>query len=258
MGSRTPEVPPPRPPPEASDELLSGDLQLASRALFLGHYTREELDAALAARGFWRDLAARGHPDAFVVFEEHATIGVRVLLRSGGDELGELRAHAGEFEGLRVVVIDWLEARDPRGRFTASRPQLPGQASPGLGLGRRLVDLLAAAARRTGAEGILAQPRHYHNAILYGRAGFHAWDPDVEGRILAVARDTASARLADVSWAFERGTLQDASVGAPVAWSALAGAMLLPTGRALESRFRDRAYRRAVRAASREARFVLA
>lgn len=209
------------------DELLLGDLRAAAESLFLGHYSEQELRDALAARGFWDALAARGFPDAQVSFEPSPT-GPRAVLRSGEAELGELRASIAPWNGARAIVIDWLEMRHPTAAFTRERPRLPGQNAPGLGLGRLMVELLVAAAKRVGAEAIVVRPQHYHNAVLYGRIGFRYADKARERRLRALARSLEGMTLPDASWAVERSAVLDPTTRAPVTWAHYAGDMVLP------------------------------
>lgn len=226
--------------------------------LFLGRYAQEDLDSRLAAHGFWDALARRGYPDARVALETQSGGHPRVRLLAGEADLGELRAHQDTFQERRVIVVDWIEARDPRASFTAERPRLPGQSAPGSGLGARLVALLASAAERTDAEGLLARPHYFHNAALYARAGFRFWDPAHEGALHALLRDLARVPLATASWAFEARRVQDAVTGAIVEWSSFASEQVLPVAPTLRARFEDDRYQRAVGEAAAARGFRLA
>lgn len=239
MGRRDGSLPP-LPPLAAGDEPL-----LDADALFLGHFTARDLDAALRSRGILDALARRGHADARVVVERDAAGATRVRLLAGAHALGEVRARHELWRGHKLVAIDFLEARDPRAAFTRERPQLPGQSAPGLGVGRGALELLATAARTTGAEGLLAHPQHYHNAVLYARAGFVHVDPEAEGRVRALARALAGLSLAEASWAVERGEVRDLASGAPVEWAKLAGDLVLLLTRAARAEL-DRPGREAV------------
>lgn len=208
------------------DDPLSGDLKLVASTLFLGHYTEHELREALRARGFWKDLEALGFPDADVTLEPSET-GPRAIVRSRGRELGELRASLTPWRGRRAIVIDWLEMRHPSAGFHRERPQLPGQRAPGLGLGRRMVELLIAAAGVVGADAIVVRPQHYHNAVLYTRIGFRYADPGIAARFAGLQRALAGRTLADASWTVDRSAVLDPATSRPVQWSDLAGDMVM-------------------------------
>lgn len=148
---------------------------------------------------------------------------------------------------MELLVVEWLSMQHPRGRFSASRPRLPGQEHPGLGLGRRVADLLELAARRLGVEGVLNRPRYYHNAELYA-ARFHYLDPVHEGWLVAARRDLADVGLATRSWLFERRALRRRGVAGRLGfWE---GEQVMPIARRLVQGFGGRRYRGAVRAAA--------
>lgn len=229
MGRRDGSLPPLPPLAEGDEPLLDAE------ALFLGLFTAADVDAALRSRGILDALARRGHADARVVVERDPAGATRVRLLAGSDALGEVRARHELWRGHKLVAIDFLEARDPRASFTPERPRLPGQSAPGLGVGRAVLGLLATAARTTGAEGLLARPQHYHNAVLYARAGFVHVDPEAEGRVRALTKALAGRSLADASWAVERGEVRDLASGAPVEWAKLAGDLVLPLAPGLQA-----------------------
>lgn len=208
------------------DEMLSGDLRAVADALFLGHYTEQELREALRARGFWDELAKRGFPHAELAVEATPT-GPRAAVRANGAELGELRASVAHWGNGRAIVIDWLEMRHPTAAFPPERPRLPGQSAPGLGIGRKMVELLAAAAERVGADAIVVRPQHYHNAVLYQRIGFRYADPAKEKRFEALVRSLRGRTLAEGSWAVEKSAVLDPTTGAPVTWAHYAGDMVM-------------------------------
>ncbi|HEY4003122.1 MAG TPA: universal stress protein, partial [Candidatus Xenobia bacterium] len=68
---------------------------------------------------------------------------------------------------LRVLELEWVLLQNPQQQFSADRPPLPGQKSPGLGIGYEVAELFVLAAERLGCDGLWNTPQHYHNARLY-------------------------------------------------------------------------------------------
>jgi hypothetical protein len=147
-----------------------------------------------------------------------------------------------------LLGVEWLSMQHPRGKFSTARPRLPGQEHPGLGLGGRVADLLAVAARRMGADGVLNRPRHYHNAEVYS-SRFRYLDPRLEGWLRAVRRDLGGRSLAERSWLIEEGRLRVADSDEVVRfWD---GEQVMPTVRRLSAALASRRYRSAVSEAER-------
>ena len=69
-----------------------------------------------------------------------------------------------EEDDAALLRIEWLLMQNPRARFTAQRPRLPGQKHPGLGLLADVIALLIVACDRLQLGGLLFVPAHYHTA----------------------------------------------------------------------------------------------
>lgn len=66
----------------------------------------------------------------------------------------------GEWE---VTEIAWMQMHDPTSKDT--RPLLPGQRFPGLGLGRKVAQVMESMASESKVtDGLLNFPFHWHNA----------------------------------------------------------------------------------------------
>lgn len=98
-----------------------------------------------------------------------------------------------------MIVIEWLSAKNPMKNFDDSRPQLPGQTNPGLGVMKYCFDLLYIMAKQIYKDGFLDVPDHMHGAMIYSRK-FKFFDPVHEGILRAVMRDLADFSLSDISW----------------------------------------------------------
>jgi hypothetical protein len=195
--------------------VCSSDLAGRSEPRFLGYYTRHGLEQALTAYGYlptierlgFRELEVRisstpGGPDRMTV---------SALVDQTRAVLVDLAASIRRIGGFRTLFVEWLELKDPRVRFSASRPRLPGQALPGLGLAEETMQLLVAAAERLSLDGVSFVPAHYHVAWI-ARSRFTFWDPAVRGRFEALVAHTArhplsvvSERLGTVGWPLEDG-----------------------------------------------------
>jgi hypothetical protein len=256
-----------RGPRRAALLLRSDELGLPSTGeprLFLGRLTTEALDATLDAAGIPAFLATRGFPDVRVATDlaegEHR---LRVQAAGDGALLVELRLAERATplpavlqgrgpENLHVLAILWVALQNPRAPFTPERPRLPGQDHPGLGVGRRLYEVLSGWAAAFGKDALLNVPEHYHNALFYA-VQFRFLDPVEQGRFEALRRDLGGLGVADASFAIEEGRVRDEVTGRTFAWDP--GAMVAPVGAALSAVLGSAPYRDAVAAARDEARF---
>jgi len=106
-----------------------------------------------------------------------------------------------------VLTIDWLHLSNPAAAFHPDRPRLPGQRSPGLGIGERVLELLYRVVHRLDLHAIVTVGEYFHNAYLYAQE-LPFFDPYYAGQLDALAdtllRD-ASLSLAQASWAIRWG-----------------------------------------------------
>jgi hypothetical protein len=251
-------------------ELRPEELGLPSTGeprLFLGRLSTGALRRALESVGIPAFLAGRGFPEVRVDTDlaegEHR---LRVAAADDGAVLIELRLaematplpavlRGSGPETLHVLAILWVALQNPRASFTAERPRLPGQDHPGLGVGRRLYEVLCGWAAAFGKDALLNVPEHYHNALFYA-AQFRFLDPVEQGRFEALRRDLSGLRVADASFAIEEGRVHDQAADRPFAWDP--GAMVAAVGVALTGVLGGTAYRQAVAAAREAARFRVA
>lgn len=213
-------------------EDLEESLGLRSRASrqqrLLGYYTASGLEHALHRYGVLDHLRRIGY-GGFRVTLDRTGAGERFRLHGRADRaehvLVELVLDRRHVAGVDVLYVNWMCLRNPKARFSALRPPLPGQDAPGLGIAREIAELLAVVARRLGLAGVAFRPAHYHSAFAARRA-FAFVDPARQGRFEALQRDVGHLSLLDASAAVEGGrALLD---GAPYAWEA--DEMLLAPG----------------------------
>jgi hypothetical protein len=207
-------------------------------ARYLGRLSLPALCAELDQAGVFAALWARGYQDPHTRIEvEEGAHRLLVTSSHGGESLIDLRMteealpvtepalRARGVEVLSVLVVEWLALQDPRAVFTRTRPRLPGQTHPGLGLGRQLYTRVLDWAAAWGKDGLVNVPAYFHNAKFYAPP-FTFLSAAEQGRFEALRRDLAHLPVADASAALEAGRVLDTSSGEPVTWSP--GGMLAP------------------------------
>ena len=217
---------------EASDLASVGS---GPTARFLGRFALPALCAELDQAGVLPALRTRGYDPVVRVEVGESEHRLLVTASDGRELLIDLRMseealpvsepalRARGIEVLSVLAVEWLSLQDPRAVFTRERPRLPGQAHPGLGLGRQLYSRVLGWAAGWGKDGLVNVPAYFHNAKFYAPP-FAFLDPAEQGRFEALRRDLASVPVAEASAALEAGRVVDAATGEPVTWSP--GAML--------------------------------
>jgi acetoin utilization deacetylase AcuC-like enzyme len=187
----------------------------------LGYYTADGLEHAFEQYGVLEHLRRLGYADfRFEVDREPRGDSLRVFARAAEAEhlLVEAVVQRQRVDREEVLYIHWLSLRNPRARFSALRPRLPGQEAPGLGLAREAGELFGQAARRLGLAGIAFRPAWYHMAYQARRMGMAFADPQRQARFETMLRDLASVPLLDATLAVAEGrVLLD---GEPYAWEA--------------------------------------
>jgi hypothetical protein len=233
--------------------------------LFLDRLTPAALERDLEAAGIYDQLAARGYGGLHVAVSreerEH-----RVRLMAAGVEAPLIDLRMSEMtsvpkdrvlrergaEVLYLLAVHWLSLQDPRAEFSPSRPALPGQAFPGLGVGRRLLGRLMAWSHEWGKDALVNYPAYYHNAVFYSRL-FTFLSPLRQGRLEALRRDLARLSVTEASWAVERGKVVEEPGGKVLRWRA--SEMVAPVTRVLKAYVKSDEYCQAVAAAESAVRF---
>jgi len=256
------------------ETFLAGELDLMDRDAdrrFLDFYGDRGLRLALEHYGIWQAIERRGYRN--IELSTHADDDRHTLV-IWGEADGLPRTHLvelvvrrdrlvpqGELEraalddGYDVLTVDWLTLRNPLGKFTPERPRLPGQDSPGLGVGERVVETLYRVVARLGLDAMMTVAEHFHNAVLYRRE-IEFFDPQYAGRCAALEHtlmEREGLSLAAASWAIDWGLVCDAD--APLTWRGEAQVW------AGEGRLRDwfgsKSYAQAMRESRQESRFAL-
>ena len=208
---------------ESSADEIAVDLGLRPRSsLLLGFYSEEGLEHALHRYGVLEQLKRFGFGPFRVVIADSEGLGDKMQV-FGDDEKGtahllfETLLEKKRVAGAEVLYVHWLTLRNPRARFSPSRPPLPGQEVPGLGLAREAGVLLSRMAVRLGLAGVAYRPANYHTAYQ-GRFALHFVDPQRQGRFEALVRDLAKISLLAATTAVAAGRVK--MNASPYAWEA--------------------------------------
>jgi acetoin utilization deacetylase AcuC-like enzyme len=187
---------------------------------FLGYYSKEGLEYALSRYGVWQQIQRLGFERLRIDLGAGSDgERIRILGTADGQEHSLIdvvldRKHIG---GDEYLYVNWLTLRNPRGRFSDSRPALPGQDVPGLGLAREVSELLALIAARLGLKGVAFRPSWYHMAYA-ARRGFRFIVPERQGRFDALIDAAKGVPLLEATQAVAQGRVQ--LNGQPYAWEA--------------------------------------
>ena len=139
-----------------------------------------------------------------------------------------------------MIIIEWLSAKNPLKQFDDNKPQLPGQADPGLGVLRFSFKVLYMMAKLVLKDGFLDIPNHMHGAIMYSKK-FKFFDPIHEGIIRAVIRDLGDYSLSDISWGILTGTIVDLAKNKPAVYAP--GPQIHYVSGRMKKYFRSKKYR---------------
>jgi len=209
---------------EETGETLMRDKDRGRR--FLDHYGALGLRVAFERYGLLAALERRGFPTVQVETHVHADRH-ELLVTSGAHRLVEIVLRRDILtvphdaldatdvdtppEVYRVLTIDWLALQNPCESFSAERPRLPGQSFPGLGIGWRVMTLLARMVERLELDAFVTVAEYLHNAELYAREMPHL-DPRESGRLTALLRTLRTEErltTAQASWAMEWGLVYE-------------------------------------------------
>ncbi|HHO49464.1 MAG TPA: hypothetical protein ENK18_01005 [Deltaproteobacteria bacterium] len=155
---------------------------------FLDFYTRHGLEHALTAYGYLPLLRRLGFQGLQIQLEPGGPpdrMQITAQLQGKRAILVDLSVSIRTLDPWKTLYVEWLELQDPRLSFTASRPRLPGQQRPGLGLAEETMTLLLRASERLELDGVSFVPAHYHVAWM-SRGRFVVLDPRARGRLAAL------------------------------------------------------------------------
>lgn len=245
------------------EELGIEDLFASEPELWLGFYTKEGLETAFKKYGFIEDFKEQGFEevDFELIFndaEEHMLRFwgkkpecpdiplIELVVRRGHIKPSGALASRLKRNYLNVLDVEWLQMQNPLAQFDASRPPLPGQNFPGLGLGKQVMELLRQASKRLQLDGLLTTPSYFHNALFYSEE-FYFFDPEVQGLFLALCRDILpqARNVGFASWALNwKMVAQMNPDGEPEPFAWFHESQVCPVSNELEKYFKSELYAR--------------
>jgi len=206
-----------------SESDITGDLgATGGPSLFLGRFSRHALELAMEWTGLFDRLRSRGfyrpHLDVDLGHPNGHTL--RLYTDSLEQELlieVRLRIERNLIPETRLLSIEWLLMQNPRASFSATRPPLPQQTHPGLGLVPDVISLLILLCDRLELDGLVFIPSHFH---LVRKAGKHLHFLRPEDRLWfeAVEKALRGLPLAKATAIVAEGGLRDRATGDPVLW----------------------------------------
>ena len=206
-----------------------------SKRLYLKRFNEEEMYSMMDRIGLIKHLKKMGFKDLLIDIEVD-DVGINYMKlfweeKIHSKQLIDLRLRETTFLPdskyfppntmilpYNMINIEWLSAKNPLKVFDDNKPQLPGQANPGLGVLSFCFKVLYLMAKLVLKDGFLDIPNHMHGAIMYSRK-FKFFDPVHEGIIRAVVRDLKGYSLNDISWGMITETIIDLEKNKPAVYA---------------------------------------
>ena len=234
----------------SEEDVMGGLAGTPVKSRFLDYYTKSGIELALERAGLFDRLRSLGYRP---VLDMDLTNAAGETIRLFGDLertelLLELRARRDRstLPGFEMLRVEWLLLQNPRAEFTPSRPRLPGQEHPGLGMLKDAVAFLVLACERLGLDGMVFAPSHYHLAAQSRRMLRFA-DPEDEARFRAFREALRGQPLAEATRLADAGQVMDRMTGEPRPWQP--APMVLPVSEELRERLQGKEYERGVQEA---------
>jgi len=237
--------------------------------LYLNAYTKDEIREVLIRRGIWESIKNQGFQNIILQMDCNDPFHQRLCLYydkiSPAHLLAQIILSTGTFvprkhflksfkiEKMDMLIIEWLCLQNPLKSFTPDKPRLPGQDYPGLGIGRKTVELIQMVAMDLEKDGILNYPQYYHNAVMYSEI-FKFYNPVLYGRMLAIKELLKDFTFADSAWIVHTGCVEDQLTRKKFVWKA--EEMILPLKNHLKEYFASSEYQQMVNETIAKARFV--
>lgn len=224
-------------------------------SLYLGVFTRDEVQKVLRSSHIWHDLTLKGF--ANLILDINTDDPHRHILRVYFDRadkahmLIEIILSESIFKPkvqyvptfrqgtYNMLVIEWLVLQNPILKFSPEKPQLPDQQYPGLGIARRVGDMLVDVSRYLHKDGILNFPQYYHNAVIYSEI-FRFYNPYMQGMLKAIEKSLSKYPLAESSSAVSLGCVKNLKDGGYFKWKA--EELILPISAELNGYFASKEY----------------
>ena len=214
-------------------------------------FSKSGMTSYLASRSFeklvykiFQDESLVHHLEVYSNFED--TVNMLIDLR-----LSELKfSPENSTKTYDTFLIDWFMTRNPNSlKFKKSKPQLPGQKSPGLGLLNIMIKIMKLVSCASLNDGFINVPDHLHLALMYSR-NFYFYDPKYEGMLRAVLRDLKNDGLYNISWAAVTNSIISKSTCKPLQFSP--SHQVYPVSDKMKKHFSSSYYTKALKLAMKE------
>jgi hypothetical protein len=214
----------------------------------LGYYSVQGMELALERAGMLDRLRSLGFPSPTLEFDLDNPAGDTVRLYGDAERTellieSRVRIDRATVPGIALLRIEWLLMQNPRARFTAQRPRLPGQKHPGLGLLADVMALLIVACDRLQLDGVLFVPAHF-NTASQGRKYLRFLEPADEAFLRGLEQALHGLPLSEATHSVEQRRVVDARTGRAVAWRSMP--MVYPVTDRLRDRVTGEEYERKV------------
>jgi hypothetical protein len=250
-------------------DILSDLTEEKATSLFLGRYSMTEVTAVLGKRNFFReaqkrdlwplafDLDSSGYPvQRLQIFRETSkpeNLIVDFKIREGRLAPNSRLQLDPSFYKFDFLILEWLTIQNPLLLFSVKRPPLPGQKHPGLGVGKKVVDLFVNLARLLRKDGLLAFPAYFHNALLFSRY-FHFLNPEKAAEILAIEKAFPRIPFKHLAWIVYLNCLKLAN-GDTYEWKA--EELIYPLNKTLKDYFDSKSYKRRLKQTLKSRSFTI-
>jgi hypothetical protein len=224
--------------------------------LLLGTLSKQGIMKVLDAFGFLEILEKLGLSDISLELDTEDPFQHRLKAFSGSkcskSTICELVIKQGPFHFREVSMpdfpsripdllqIEWILLQNPKKKFDETRPPLPGQNHPGLGMGDRVMELLIIMAQRLRLEGIVNKPCFFHTAFMFTKE-FYFVNPEDQATIYAISKGLLSKySFYTVSWAAYFNCIYNTISGKELVWNP--DYLFLPLSKDFIKYFRSRQY----------------
>lgn len=252
------------------EEVLSELTNKSGTGLFLGKYAINTVWAVLKKRNFLKEAQKRNlWPLEFDLdssdFPPLQRFRIYIRTKNPNNMVVDLKIKECRYSidnkigfewplpEFKFLSLEWLTLQNPLQEFTEEKTPLPGQKYPGLGLGKKIVDLFIYLARLNRNDGILAFSSYFHNALLFSRY-FNFINPEKKAEILAIRKMFSKLSFKELAWIVHLDCLK---IGGKDIYKWTAEEQVYPMNKLLEKYFSSREYKNKVRDAQKHTVFTI-
>jgi len=251
------------------EEIFSSIERKRGTSLFLGRYTLNEVIAVLNKKSFFKeaqkrklwpldfDLDSSEYPlqrlQIFYQEKKPENMIVDLKIKEAAFHPKKEIASYLPLSEYKFLLLDWLTLQNPLLNFSKEKSPLPGQAHPGLNLGKKVFDIFVYLARLSRKDGFLAFPNFFHNALLFSRY-FHFLNPEKLGEVQAIKASFPEVTFKKLAWIVYLDCMRDKG-GRKYEWKA--EEQIFPLNKALNNYFDSKSYKEKVKESQRHLSFEI-